>query len=188
MYAQQHLRSDACLPILANLERLNNWWPIKYCTSHEHCPQIIFPRLGRAENDAATLYSVISIEVFRQKKKVSCQHWGNKRTILNLCCEAWPSASQSLKILVEVLHHCHWLKLIICFVVSGNLANIPSQILSQLLQLQLMTKCRPGLMEYAMETIFRNKCYLEGKNHCHLYHWILSNSSKHAVESLLSVL
>lgn len=27
---------------------------------------------------------------------------------------------------------------------------------------QVMRKCRPGLMEYAMESIFRNKCYLEG--------------------------
>ena len=28
--------------------------------------------------------------------------------------------------------------------------------------LQLMRKCRPGLMEYALESIFRHSCYLEG--------------------------
>jgi len=29
---------------------------------------------------------------------------------------------------------------------------------------QLMRKCRPGLMEYAMESIFKNHCYLQGQS------------------------
>ena len=48
-----------------------NFWTIDGPSNIVHrmdCPQIIFPRLGRAGNDASTLHSVISIEAFRQKK------------------------------------------------------------------------------------------------------------------------
>ena len=31
-----------------------------------------------------------------------------------------------------------------------------------------MQKCRPGLMEYAMESIFKNHCYLQGVHPCYL--------------------